>query len=251
MTDSFACSRSALTDLMSAPAIVYVVTRTGSAERLRSVVTQLRAQGVPYLLVPVIDLTGEPGGGGAGQLGGLEGQCYLAHWSGSEVAEAFATVEIGAHDLVSVPSAPTAQPSVVYVDPEPDAQSTDHTWATLLPLARWLASAGVPAWVLIRTDPSVDASLAEALTDRQASVAAREHEVLLRDYGEQSLLLSDLRLEYDELLQRAIALEKERDAREQRPRGELRASLATRTIRSRTRLKQLYEATRSKLGRSS
>jgi hypothetical protein len=262
MTDSFACPRSALTDLMSASAIVYVVTRTGSIERVLSDARELRAQEVPYLVVPVLDLTGTPNRTDVEHVRRFDGECFVARRLGADAEEAFATVEIVGNELVTVPCAPTAQPSVVYLDPEPDSHATDHEWAALSALVGWLASAGVPAWMLLRTQPGSDASLADALADRRASAAAYDHDALLGEHREQALLLSDLRLEYDELLQRAIALEKqlqraaalemERDAlveAEARARNELEALHATRTLRYTTRLRRIYGFTRSKLRR--
>jgi hypothetical protein len=247
---------------MRASAIVYVITRSGSAERVQHDARELRAQDTQFLVVPVIDLTGVSGSADVEQVRELDGECFVARVVDDEAGEAFASVEIGKTELVAVPSAPTAQPSVIYVDPEPGAQSTGHAWAALSSLVRWVESAGLPAWILIGTDPSSGTSLADALAGRHTSFVARDHEALLSEHREQGLLLSDLRLEYDELLQRAIEFEKElqrtaaleagRDAlvaAEERARSELDALLATRTLRYTARLRHIYGSVRSGLRR--
>lgn len=223
MAETFAFPRAALDELMGAPAVVYVVEpREGS--RALAIRDHLEEAGEPYLVVGVVGLPPAPDDRAV--------RCLVRVPAGAPVA-AFEPLD-DHDDLVVVPAAPTADPSVVVVDLGADT-GTRAELEVLPALVRWIERAGRRAWILATAGADDVGPLAAALRDRRETVAARDHATLLEEHREQAMLLSDLRLEYDELLQQAVALEKERDTLKERA-SELRhAEAGTREERDRLR----------------
>jgi hypothetical protein len=250
---------------MGAPAIAYLVSSDGSAPKAGA---GQDGDAIPddYLLVSVVDASATAAPAAHAPDEGAD-SCLLVRVE-TDPNVAFGTVTAFDTELVTVPVAPAAAASIVYFElsgVEPHAQRAIDRLAAL---CGWLvdtqppSTATTPVVVAGRNTAGVVAAL---LRGHRTATGARNYDELLAAHREQMEVLSDLRLEHNELVLRAADLSRECDALRERAasatrandalrenetsaQGELEALQATRLFRYTAGLRRIYTRARA-LGR--
>jgi hypothetical protein len=254
---------------MGASAIAYLVGgNEPTAERIAAT-TDARETGGGYLLVSVVDASDFATLGSIAEqaVAGDRDSCVLFRVE-VEPGLGFDRVTASGIELVTVQAPPTAAASVVYLDSSGTEADVRRGLELLGALCAWLATAESPpaggrVSVVAGTDPA--RFVAKLLLEHRASAREQVHEDLVAAHREQAALLSDLRLEHDELLIRAAELTRESESlregntaaarehdalreSESSARRELDALQATRLFRYTAGLRRAYAKVR-KLGR--
>ena len=269
MPDAFACSPAALPRLMGASAVAYLVGGDEPAAEGIAAATDTRETGGEYLLVSVVDASDVATHGSITRqvADGDRDSCVLFRVE-VEPGLAFDRVTAGGIELVTIPGPPTAPASVVYLDSGGSEERVKRGLDRLGALCAWLAAAESPpasgrVVVVAGMDPA--RVVATRLLEHRTSAREQVYEELLAAHREQAALLSDLRLEHDELLIRSAELARECDVlregdaaaarehdalreSESSARGELDALRATRLFRYTAGLRRAYAKLR-KFGR--
>jgi len=199
---------------MGASAVAYFVEEYEEAPKGAAALAARRATAGGYLLVRVVDAAA------AATLGSIteheedgdRDSCVLFRVE-HEPDVAFDRITTSGTELVTVPAPPTAA-SVVYLAMSGTEQGSKRVLDRLAALFSWLVAAGtpMPGGIAVAAGPDPAHAVAALLGEHWSSTLEKAHDDLLAAHREQAVLLSDLRLEHNELVIRAAQLERECDA---------------------------------------
>ena len=198
MVDTFACTSETLPRLMGARAIAYVVAGNSTSVDRAAAVANRRDRELSHLVVVVVDAAAFTTLDSRNSLAAACDHCVLFRVDGGDQT-AFAHIDAVGGTLIAMQAPPTA-PAVIV--------SFDSSYELVEALARWLASTSDGSDDAA-PDPTVVAEA--ALHEHSLSSLEQAYVDLLDTHREQAMLLSDLRLEYNELSLRDAQLRRDHD----------------------------------------